>query len=107
MSQKTYKTIGEVSEILDLPEYVLRFWETRFNIINPEKINGRRYYNQQDIDNIKKIKHYLYEKGMTIKGTISILSEGSNVENGKSEDNSIKKLLEIKTSLENILEKLH
>ncbi len=78
MSNKTptaYKTIGEVSESLDVPTHVLRFWEKKFKQISPYKNNGRRYYTPQDIDIIQNIKFLLYTKGFTITGVIAHLSE--------------------------------
>ena len=70
-----YKTIGEVSESLDIPTHVLRFWEKKFKQISPYKNNGRRYYTPQDIDIIQNIKFLLYTKGFTITGVIAHLSE--------------------------------
>ncbi len=72
-----YKTIGEVSEVLDLPTHVIRFWEKKFKQISPYKNNGRRYYTPQDIDTIKNIKFLLYTKGFTITGVIAHLSDKS------------------------------
>ncbi|MBN9543250.1 MAG: MerR family transcriptional regulator [Alphaproteobacteria bacterium] len=107
---KTYKTIGEVSDILNIPEYVLRFWETKFPQISPEKINGRRYYTESHIDNIRKIKSYLYDKGMTIKGALNALSN-NNIELDSSKtsfsnDNIVSSLEEIKNNLELALGKI-
>jgi DNA-binding transcriptional MerR regulator len=70
-----YKTIGEVSEALDVPTHVLRFWEKKFKQISPYKNNGRRYYTPEDIDIIQNIKFLLYTKGLTIPGVIKHLSE--------------------------------
>ena len=74
-SPTAYKTIGEVSETLDIPTHVLRFWEKKFKQISPYKNNGRRYYTPQDIDIIQNIKFLLYTKGFTITGVIAHLSE--------------------------------
>lgn len=64
-----FRTISEVAEDLDLPQHVLRFWETRFSQIRPMKRGGgRRYYRPQDVDLIKGIRHLLYDQGFTIKG---------------------------------------
>lgn len=64
-----FRTIGEVSEALDLPTHVLRFWEGKFKShIIPTKCNGRRLYDPKAIESIKTIKDLLYNKGMTIKG---------------------------------------
>lgn len=63
------KTIGEVAEELNLPAHVLRFWETKFPQLKPNKRRGRhRYYRPEDIDKLKQIRNLLYEQGYTIKG---------------------------------------
>ena len=68
-SAEAFKTISEVSEMLDVPQHVLRFWESKFSQIKPLKRNGgRRYYRPQDIDTLISIKHLLYKQGYTIKG---------------------------------------
>ncbi len=72
---KIFYSIAEVSEQTDLPKYVIRFWETEFQEINPDRRQGRRYYRQSDIDIILKIKDLLYKKGFTIKGAKKILHE--------------------------------
>ncbi len=64
-----YKTISEVAEELDVPQHVLRFWETNFPQVKPSRMRGsRRYYRPEDIDLLKKIKALLYAQGYTIKG---------------------------------------
>lgn len=77
-SPDAFRTISEVAEDLDLPQHVLRFWETRFAYIRPLKRGGgRRYYRPDDIDLLKGIRHLLYGEGYTIKGVQRILkSEG-------------------------------
>lgn len=71
-----YRTISEVAEDLDLPQHVLRFWETRFTQIKPLKRGGgRRYYRPDDVDLLKGIRHLLYAEGYTIKGVQRILKE--------------------------------
>jgi len=78
-SPDAFRTISEVAEDLDLPQHVLRFWETRFNQIKPLKRGGgRRYYRPQDIDLIKGIRHMLYDQGYTIKGVQKLLRENGN-----------------------------
>ncbi len=63
------KTIGEVAEELNLPAHVLRFWETKFPQLKPNKRRGRhRYYRPEDIDKLQQIRNLLYEQGYTIKG---------------------------------------
>lgn len=71
-----YRTISEVADDLDLPQHVLRFWETRFAQIRPLKRGGgRRYYRPEDIDLLKGIRHLLYGEGYTIRGVQRIIKE--------------------------------
>ena len=78
-SPDAFRTISEVAEDLDLPQHVLRFWETRFSQIKPMKRGGgRRYYRPQDVDLIKGIRHMLYDQGYTIKGVQKLLRENGN-----------------------------
>ena len=71
-----YRTISEVAEDLDLPQHVLRFWETRFGQIKPLKRGGgRRYYRPDDVELLSGIRHLLYSEGYTIKGVQRILKE--------------------------------
>jgi DNA-binding transcriptional MerR regulator len=73
---EAFRTISEVAEDLDLPQHVLRFWETRFAQIKPMKRGGgRRYYRPDDIDLLRGIRHLLYSEGYTIKGVQRILKE--------------------------------
>ncbi len=71
-----FRTISEVAEDLDLPQHVLRFWETRFAQIKPLKRGGgRRYYRPDDVDLLRGIRHLLYGEGYTIRGVQQILRE--------------------------------
>ena len=71
-----FRTISEVADELDLPQHVLRFWESRFNEIKPMKRGGgRRYYRPDDIDLLRGIRHLLYGEGYTIRGVQRILKE--------------------------------
>ena len=71
-----FRTISEVAEDLDLPQHVLRFWETRFAQIKPLKRGGgRRYYRPDDVDLLRGIRHLLYGDGYTIRGVQQILRE--------------------------------
>lgn len=64
-----YRTISEASEALDVPQHVLRFWETKFTFIKPMKrAGGRRFYRPQDIVVLRGVKRLLHEEGYTIKG---------------------------------------
>ncbi|MGE0503102.1 MAG: MerR family transcriptional regulator [Rhizobiaceae bacterium] len=78
-SPDAFRTISEVAEDLNLPQHVLRFWETRFSQIKPMKRGGgRRYYRPQDVELIKGIRHMLYDQGYTIKGVQKLLRENGN-----------------------------
>lgn len=69
-----FRTISEAADELDLPQHVLRFWETRFSQIRPLKRGGgRRYYRPDDVLLLKGIRHLLYDRGFTIKGVQQIL----------------------------------
>jgi DNA-binding transcriptional MerR regulator len=75
-SPDAFRTISEVSEVLDIPAHVLRFWESRFTQIKPVKRGGgRRYYRPQDISLLRGIRDLLYSDGLTIKGVQKILRE--------------------------------
>jgi DNA-binding transcriptional MerR regulator len=71
-----FRTISEVANDLDLPQHVLRFWESRFTQIRPLKRGGgRRYYRREDIELLRAIRQLLYGEGYTIKGVQKILKE--------------------------------
>ena len=71
-----FRTISEVADELDIPQHVLRFWESRFLQIKPMKrAGGRRYYRPDDVDLLRGIKHLLYGEGYTIRGVQRILRE--------------------------------
>ncbi len=75
-SEDAFRTISEAAEDLDLPQHVLRFWETRFPQIRPMKRGGgRRYYRPDDVELLRAIRHLLYNDGYTIKGVQRILKE--------------------------------
>ncbi|HEV7274976.1 MAG TPA: MerR family transcriptional regulator [Devosiaceae bacterium] len=75
-SPDAFRTISEAAEELDLPQHVLRFWETRFSTIKPLKRGGgRRYYRPEDVMLLKGIRHLLYDQGFTIKGVQRILKD--------------------------------
>lgn len=75
-SPDAFRTISEVADDLDIPQHVLRFWETRFNQIKPLKRGGgRRYYRPDDVALLKGIRRLLYGEGYTIKGLQRILKE--------------------------------
>lgn len=75
-TESAFRTIGEVSKELKVPQHVLRFWETKFPQIQPVKgPGGRRYYRSEDVKLILQIKQLLYKDGFTIKGVQKILDE--------------------------------
>ena len=74
--KKLYYSIGEVSEITGLKQYVLRYWETEFSHIKPTKNRaGNRVYRSADLDNIKELKNLLHNQKFTIKGAKQYLKE--------------------------------
>ena len=108
-NKKTYKTIGEVAKILDLYDrktgkpatYTIRFWEKEFKQIRPYIFSGkRRYYNDNTIEVLKKIKHLLKNEGMTIKGVKKQLNY-SNSKHDEIKNKTINKKI-IKTKLNKI-----
>ena len=88
-SPEAFRTISEVADMLDVPQHVLRFWESRFAHIKPVKrAGGRRFYRPEDVDLLRGIRTLLYHEGYTIKGVQKILRErGARyaAEVGKSE----------------------
>jgi DNA-binding transcriptional MerR regulator len=75
-SAGAFRTIKEAADELDVPQHVLRFWETRFTQIRPVKrAGGRRYYRPDDVDLLKGIKRLLHGQGYTIKGAQRVLRE--------------------------------
>lgn len=71
-----FRTISEVAEELELPQHVLRFWETRFNQIKPMKRGGgRRYYRPEDVDLLRGVRLLLYGEGFTIRGVQRLLKD--------------------------------
>eukprot|EP01037_Dinobryon_pediforme_P013803 gene13803-13919_t len=75
-SPEAFRTISEVGVDLNIPQHVLRFWETRFTQIRPlKRSGGRRYYRPEDVELIKAIRHLLYGQGYTIRGVQRILKE--------------------------------
>ncbi|CAO3422688.1 MerR family transcriptional regulator [Azospirillum doebereinerae] len=76
-SATAFRTISEVSTELNVPQHVLRFWETRFPQIRPLKRGGgRRYYRPEDVELLRRIQALLYEERYTIKGVQRLLKEG-------------------------------
>lgn len=76
-SAEAFRTISEVASDLEVPQHVLRFWETKFSQVRPMKRGGgRRYYRPEDVDLLRTIRALLYDDGYTIKGVQKLLREG-------------------------------
>ena len=107
--EKLYYSISEVSEISQLKQYVLRYWETEFPMLHPKKNRaGNRSYRQSDIDTILKIKDLLYNQKYTIEGARERLKAG-NVVVPTSDANTLRyrKLVKsIKKELQSLLKSL-
>ena len=102
--KKLYYSIGEVSKMVGLKSYVLRYWETEFKQLSPPKNRaGNRTYRQKDIDLILKIKDLLHEKKFTIEGARSVVSGKSVPE---LQDDRINKniIRQLKNELDEILQ---
>ena len=83
-SPLAFRTISEVATELNLPQHVLRYWETRFLQVNPTKRGGkRRYYRPEDIMLLRQIRSLLYDDGYTIKGVQKLLKKPNNNINKK------------------------
>ena len=75
-SKDAFRTIAEVADELGVATHVLRFWETKFSQIQPMKRSGgRRYYRPDDVELVRKIKYYLYDKRYTIEGVQKVIKE--------------------------------
>jgi len=97
-TNKAYKSIGEVAEILNLVNdkkntlntHTIRFWEKKFKQIRPKILTGnRRYYNQDTIEELKKVKYLLKDQGMTIKGVQKLLNSKKSLKLDELPNNSI------------------
>ena len=97
-SNKAYKSIGEVAEILNLVNkkkgtlntHTIRFWEKEFKQIKPYILNGnRRYYNNDTIELLKKVKYLLKDQGMTINGAKKVLNSNKSLKLDELANNSI------------------
>lgn len=83
-SAAAFRTISEVSDDLNVPQHVLRFWETKFPQIRPLKRGGgRRYYRPEDVELLGKISRLLYQEGYTIRGVQRLLREGALKPSGR------------------------
>ncbi len=110
-SDKAYKSIGEVAKILDLVNnkkgtlntHTIRFWEKKFKQIKPNILKGnRRYYNNETIDVLKKVKYLLKDQGMTINGAKKILNSDKSLKLDELQNNSINAGYRLKKKLKKI-----
>tara|TARA_B110000285_G_C14485198_1_gene321517 strand:- start:103 stop:474 length:372 start_codon:yes stop_codon:yes gene_type:complete len=108
-SNRAYKSIGEVAKILNLINekkgtlntHTIRFWEKKFKQIKPNILNGnRRYYNNETIEILKKVKFLLKDQGMTINGVKKVLNSNKSLKLDELQNNSIN--TSIKNKLKNI-----
>jgi DNA-binding transcriptional MerR regulator len=106
-----YKSIGEVAKILDLVNakkgtlntHTIRFWEKEFKQIKPKILNGnRRYYNNQTIEVLKKVKFLLKDQGMTINGVKKVLNSDNSLNLDELSNNSISANYNFRNKLKNI-----
>ena len=112
-TNKAYKSIGEVAKILNLVNkkkgtlntHTIRFWEKEFKQIKPKILNGnRRYYNNETIEVIKKVKYLLKDQGMTIIGVKKILNSDKSLKLDELPNNSVNAGYSIKNKLKKISE---
>jgi DNA-binding transcriptional MerR regulator len=110
-TDKAYKSIGEVAKILNLVNekkgtlntHTIRFWEKKFKQIKPNILNGnRRYYNNDTIELLKKVKYLLKDQGMTINGVKKVLNSDKSLKLDELQNNSINADNSIKIKLKRI-----
>ena len=110
-SNKAYKSIGEVAKILNLVNekkgtlntHTIRFWEKEFKQIKPNILNGnRRYFNNETIEILKKVKYLLKDRGMTIKGVKKVLNSSKSLKLDELPNNIISVNYNMKNKLKNI-----
>ncbi len=99
--KKLYYSIGEVSEMTDLEQHVLRYWESEFEQLKPRKNRaGRRVYTEEDIEMVQRVQHLLKEEKYTIEGAKQVLDREED-ETGRSERR--RDLIELRSFLEDVL----
>lgn len=80
---KEYLTIGEVSQLVKVPAYVLRYWESEFSAIRPVRLgSGQRRYQRKDVEVLVQVKELLYSRKFTIAGARKYLTDGPSAEDG-------------------------
>ena len=105
-AETAYRTIAEVSDLLQVQPSVLRFWETQFKQVKPIKRMGRRYYQTEDVVLLARIRDFLYKDFLTIKGVQKRLASGEEIplnsnkeSNQKVQDTFVAEISDIKNEL--------
>lgn len=100
--EKQYFKIGEVSEILDVEPYVLRYWESEFKILKPTRTRARqRLYHKKDLELLLEIKHLLYDEKFTIAGAKKRLQEMKKQSTADKKAKKASKAVKAKAELQN------
>ena len=100
-----FKTISEVSALLDVPQHVLRFWESKFSSLRPlKRSGGRRYYRPDDVAVLRRIRQLLYVDGFTIKGAQKLVRSKAS---GKDLAAAMAMLDDVKTRLAALKQQLN
>lgn len=107
-SEKLYFRIGEVARIVGVKPYVLRYWESEFSVLKPDKSPSKhRLYRRRDVETLLKIKELLHQKRFTIEGARKVLRGTQEpAENSSLPSNEIRKLREIRDQLVDLRESL-
>ncbi|HEX8379532.1 MAG TPA: MerR family transcriptional regulator [Allosphingosinicella sp.] len=82
-SEQAFRTIGELASELDVPQHILRYWESRFPQLKPlQRAGNRRYYRPADVALARRIHRLLNREGYTIRGVQQLLASGVSEEGG-------------------------
>lgn len=105
--KKLYYSIGEVCDMTQLKQYVLRYWENEFDLLKPSKNrSGNRIYTKEDVDNILLIKKLLYEEKYTIEGAKKKLSEEGVLDDVRSGMDIQEMIQDIRSELSDMIKEL-
>lgn len=105
--KKLYYSIGEVAQLTDLDQHVLRYWETEFEELRPNKNRGgRRIYTEQDIALVRRIQQLLRDEKYTIEGARQVLARERAGRASAQPDLHRKELMELRTFLEDLLRRI-
>ena len=107
LEQKEFFSIGDVKRITGVPEYSVRYWESEFGLVRPQRLqSGHRRYTKENIYTILKIKDLIYKHKLTLEGAKKQLNKyqfPAQTKQGKSPRTDVKLLTEIKETLEDLL----